>query len=237
MISPTLAHAYRRARRPDWPNSTPEPFPPVPARDALRMARYALAPIRHEWTEDQHGRLTTTEKRGPVTLRVTIEPDYYAEAEPHGTFTDSPTWRDGAAYVRNPLCDRDCYLAGDGWSRYHNRNHAGHWYRPTDETLAELRADYRHKMARGPADLAALSHVRAWALDDRRTDREAYAITATAWVDGIELASDSIGGYEVDPSTHPERIAEDMLTDIDLDDLAQRARDAAAEMAARLIRR
>lgn len=187
------------------------------AKQALLWARGNVKPLTHEWDvygKGGHVAATTFEQEG-FTIKVTIDYDEFVSGrwEP----TDVNTG------IRNPNFRYDAY-----------REEPRYISLESDSTVRDL-ASYLNQ--------AGASKSVAWREAEVSLNEEAahylesdyceYVTTATAYIEGVEVGEDSVGGYEPDPAQPIERMAEDSLMESSVvEEAIEQAREAMAKIVA-----
>jgi len=211
ILAPATARAYRRHRADG-----------MRARDALALARYQTAPMEWEWSGDTA--TLPADSTAPFTVRVTSSPDYYPDLSTDDAREDAPDTGsvrpDGAVRYWTSARGSHPRWAEDDSARY---------ILPYGGSLDNIASYYRRSgMARHPAYARALDDLRARGHDLDGYGPEYVIVTATASLDGIALASASIGTELGDDGTrYVEReLGPDLLADV-----IPAARDALARLA------
>jgi hypothetical protein len=187
------------------------------ASDALAYAR-AVAALPAEVDSDGW-----TFERDGYTCRVTVTPDEWGMDDWRGTLMD--TWSPGAILTESHRHDPD-----DGGYAYRNREYR--WFVPM-QTASELREGFsRAGMARHVADCRARETVerdyRAVA-DPYRCE---YVVTVTAYREGIEQGSASLGGVDIGDDYTANLVYLSETADELTGEAIDAARDALARLAA-----
>jgi hypothetical protein len=222
-MTPQTVSAYRRERARNGPDD------PIRARDALRTARYYTSEPRHEWTTDRQGDERAEWTAGPLTIRATIGPDYgisWPDELCSGRILDG--WPDSLsdAVLLEPS---DTKAAAEQY-RWDGRR--PRWY-VSDYTLAERTRDH-HKAgaARHVARILARRDLEREADQETDDQRAWYAVTVTAYAEGIELARSTVGGSELSDNYTAARLDMDELADELAPDVIADALDALARLRA-----
>lgn len=214
ILAPATARAYRRHRADG-----------MRARDALALARYQTAPMEWEWHNDTA--TLPADVTAPFTVRVRIAPDYYPD--PFSDDTRDDALDTGSVRADGAVRYWTSAYGGTGRPRWSADGRA-RYIVPGGDSLDDLTRYYRSSgMARHPAYARALDNLRdrGHALD--RDDTAYVIVTATASLDGIELASASIGTELDDDGTR--YVERELWPDLRAD-VIPAARDALARLVA-----
>jgi hypothetical protein len=176
-MAKTVAEEYRRIRRKYYWLS---------ANQAILWARGNVKPTELDWTID-YGRHVATGKttRDGFDIVVTVDDDVYPTR--HVEETDANTG------IRNP----NFRWEGD---EYDSRRHQRYLSLESDSTVPDLAEEYHR---RGDARNVAWERARVSLQEEAEgylsNESNEFIMTATVYLGGAELGTDSLGGCDVDP--------------------------------------
>jgi hypothetical protein len=161
--------------------------------------------------ETVDGRSTVEVTRGKFTIHITARVDEYPDYSYLGEWSD--TWEEGA--LRNPDSFTDRYTLD--------------WFIPCNSETSHFKALRDMKYGKSNARELARSYV----IRDMKAAREyqAFVLFVRAYVNGIELGYDSLGGIAIDPSD-PSYLASCVLEHDMIGNAVSQAKDALADLCA-----
>jgi hypothetical protein len=141
------------------------------------------------------GKTATLERDG---FQIVVRALYDYDAEPEVTFSNEP---DASGSVEHPewraFMERTDGRGDDPNYGYHTPD-VWRYITPNNVTLEENRTYYASiGYSRNDAYLKAQSDIRRIALDAISDDRNVFWIRVTAYREGVELGSDSLGGIDL----------------------------------------
>ena len=160
------------------------------AKNALSLAKRGDPPFQLRWSDDEKVVL----ERDGFSVTVTWEPDQCDYGDYLGEFTD--TWSEGV--LENPRAN---WHVEETWRGRNERipgwnNREWKWFLPQITEEEHYRDLCKYKF--GKAEARRLAREYTEDALSRALEYQAWVVIVTASRDGIELASDALGGIDVD---------------------------------------